>query len=853
MFKKTILLLAIAISLISCRTREAQTDIDLSTGWEFSELGKNNWLPATVPGSVHTDLLHHGLIPNPMVAYNEDSLRRLEGLDWEYRHTFTVEAATLDKVVNELVFDGLDTYAEVYLNDSLVILADNMFVPWQANVQSLLREGENSLRVIFRSAVNRGLQKAAALPYRLQISNENNPDSLKTRPFTRKAPFHFGWDWGPRIVTCGIWRPVYLRSYSSFLASDPWFRPDTISSSKAVYTFEVDVKALAKGKASVYISIPEAGVEVKKKFEIAGGDNTLKLPVEIVNPRLWWPNGYGEAWLYKVTIEVTAKGQKQVFNEMLGVRSLRLVQEPDSGGRSFYFEVNGVPVFAKGANYIPSRTVTTEVTDSMYDAVTNDAVLANMNMLRVWGGAIYENDVFYRLCDQKGILVWQDFMFACEMNPGDEAHLANIRKEAEYNVKRLRKFSCMALWAGNNENLRAWHEWGWKEKYPKELSDSLFRVYEAIFHQILPQAVQDFHPGISYWGTSPGSYPGGTVRGDRRSGDEHDWNIWFGRVTPFEDFEANVPRFVSEYGLQSYPEMAAWNEVATPSDLSFGSPFFRYRQRSFMPWIAEGFDGNDMIMGYIRKYLGEPANFESYTYLSQVVQAIGLQMGIDIHRRNRPHTMGSLYWQINDCWPTMSWATVDYYGQWKAAHYAVRSAFAKVAISVKMVPAGMELFLISDSINPIKGELLVRVSGFEGENDTLQTIPVDLPALTSAKLVTIPMPKAAAGCLADIRLESGSKVLASRLATFAYLKDISLPKPSLSYSITADSLPCVVVKSDVYAPYIRLECKQAGRFSDNYFSLAPGTERVIDFVPAKAGVTIRKEDVVVQSMSDFKK
>lgn len=850
--KFTISLLALVLILSSCCNKSAVNQINLNEGWQFTEYGKETWYSATVPGSVHTDLLRHGLIPDPMYRFNEDSLRRLEGLDWEYRRSFSLTKDQLSHGVCELVFDGLDTYAEVYLNDSLVLTADNMFIPRSEEVSSLLRIGENTLRVIFRSAFRRGLEKAAALPYKLQISNENNPDSLKTRPFTRKAPFHFGWDWGPRIVTCGIWRPVYLRMWDVFNVNQAYFRPDTINTKVANYTLQLTVTATEASKCQVQLALPEAGILAKQKFVLAKGENLLELPLTIENPKFWWPRGYGEAYLYKAAIEVESGGSVQKLEDKLGVRRVALIQTPDSIGHSFYFEINGVPVFAKGANYIPSRTITTEVTDSMYNRVINDAVKANMNMLRVWGGAIYENDIFYRLCDEKGIMVWQDFMFACEMNPGDAKHLDNIRKEAEFNVQRLRKHPSLVLWAGNNENLSAWHDWGWKNKYPVELSDSLFRVYEAIFHKILPDAVAKYQPELTYWGTSPGSFPGGTVKTNRRSGDEHDWNIWFGRVTPFENYELNVPRFVSEYGLQSYPELRTWSEVSVPEDVSDESPFFRYRQRSYMPWISEGFDGSDMIREYIRKYLGEPAGFGSYTYLSQVVQAIGLQMGIEIHRRNRPYTMGSLYWQLNDCWPTMSWATVDYYGRWKAAHYAVRKAFATVVISAKNSQKGMEIYVVSDSLSAIKGELIVLQSDFSGNDKTLQSIPLELPALSSVLVTTLPNNSATMARLVDIRLETNGKVLANQLATFGYLKDAKLNKANISLTLSADSVTTLVVKTDVFAPYVRLECIHDGWFSDNYFSLAPGTERIISFMPEKPGTAIRMEDFTAKSFMDFK-
>jgi beta-mannosidase len=469
--------------------------LTLDSGWEFRQAGESGWRTATVPGSVHGDLLQHGLIPDLFYRANEDSIQWIEKADWEYRTRFNPDAAIRNAGYMELDFKGLDTYADVYLNDSLVLQADNMFIAWQVPVSGLLRPGENELRIYFHSPVNRGMEKLRQLPYILKATNEQAPEDQRTNVFTRKAPFHYGWDWGPRLVTSGIWRPVQLRAWSLAAIEDVYIEKISVNPERAEYKAHITVKALQPGEYGARLGVQGLPGEFSTGARLEPGVHVLTVPFAIDNPSLWWSHGLGEPHLYTLDIGLL-DGSKKIDgrSQRIGVRDIQLVQEPDSAGRSFRFELNGVPVFMKGANYIPSHTITPMVTPDVYRRVIADAVAANMNMLRVWGGAIYEEDLFYDLCDENGILVWQDFMFACALMPADEQHWDNIRKEAEYNVRRLRNHPGMALWCGNNENLTAWHHWGWKEAYPDSISQRLWEGYEKIFYQILRQAVADHHP-----------------------------------------------------------------------------------------------------------------------------------------------------------------------------------------------------------------------------------------------------------------------------------------------------------------------------------------------------------------------
>ena len=643
-------MLVSVILLVSCTENKESMNIQLNSDWKFRKAGDATWLAATVPGCVHTDLIDNKAIADPFYQKNELDVKWIETTDWEYETTFDVSGEMADYANIDLQFLGLDTYADVYLNDSLVLKADNMFIAWTIPVKDILKKGSNSMRIYFHSAVNVGMEKLRKVPYTVLATNEIAPENERTNVFTRKAPFHYGWDWGPRLVTCGVWKPVNIIAWDQSRIEDLYVKPVKIETEKATYQAIVEMLADKESNVNLEVWVDDK-LTSKSTADLQSGSSMVEVDFSIDKPELWWTNGLGGHKLYKVEVRMLS-GDKilQSVSKRIGVRTLELVQEKDSVGHSFGFKLNGVPVFMKGANYIPSDIFLTRNTIANYKRVVADAINANMNMFRVWGGAIYESDELYDLLDENGILAWNDFMFACNLQPDDSMHLQNIKKEAEYNVKRLRNHPSVALWCGNNENLIAWNTWGWNKRFSEKDAASMWRVYQDIFYKILPEAVEKYHPEVSYWPSSPQTIDNKVS--DRLSGDEHDWTVWFGNV-PFSSYSQKVARFVSEYGLQSFPEMKTIRAFGSESDLTYRSPVMEHRQRSNMPWIAPGFNGNEMIKSYINRYYKSPENFESFIYLSQVMQAEGVKYAIETHRRNRPHCMGSLYWQINDCWPTM--------------------------------------------------------------------------------------------------------------------------------------------------------------------------------------------------------
>jgi beta-mannosidase len=469
------------------------------TGWQFREAGKDKWYPATVPGCVHTDLLNNKLIDDPFYRDNEQKLQWIGKTDWEYQTTFIIAPDTLARKNLELVFAGLDTYADIFLNNELLLSTDNMFRTWRVDARRLAKAGANNLRVRFRSPINEVLPIMAKMAYELPASNDPGE---KTSPHSRKAPYQYGWDWGPRFVTSGIWRPVSLEAWDEARIGDLHILPKDIRAELANLTAEVEVIAGANTEAAIVIeNLTDKSVVAEQHVNLTPGTNPVALNVAIRHPRLWWPNGLGAHPLYAFQARLMIAGRLiDQKNRRTGLRALELRQQRDDSGKSFTFVINGVPVFAKGANWIPADSFPTRLTKEKYRDLLESARDTNMNMLRVWGGGIYESDDFYDLCDEMGILVWQDFMFGCSMYPGDQKFLDNVRQEAVDNVKRLRNHPSIVIWVGNNEIETAWKHWGWKEKLPASLWDD----YLKLFHGVLPEVCAWLDPLRPYWLSSQG-------------------------------------------------------------------------------------------------------------------------------------------------------------------------------------------------------------------------------------------------------------------------------------------------------------------------------------------------------------
>jgi len=616
-------------------------------------------IQANVPGTGHTDLLAAELIEYPFFRNNSLDLESLEKNSWVYEKSFRLTPEGLSKNV-DLVFEGLDTYADVYLNDQLILSADNMFRTWRIPMNEYGIPGENQLRVEFTSPLIANKKKAADLGYIFPADNDK--DSLKVSPFTRKAAYHFGWDWAPRILTCGIWKPVYLEIWDEMRINDIYIQQIKLTTDTAFLTAWVEVEGdHSVSSFEIFVN------ETKSSFNSIIGKQTLEIPFQIINPKQWWPNGSGDQYLYTIPLRIEQSGRViEAQGVKVGIRTIDLMQEKDSMGTSFYFEVNGIPIFMKGANYVPQDVFLPRVKPIQYRTLLQAAKDANMNMIRVWGGGVYERDLFYDLCDSLGLLVWQDFMFAGTMYPGDQDFTQNVIAEATEQVRRLRNHPCMAIWCGNNEIEVAWNNWGWQEKYgyTEEISEKLWQDYLILFHEVLPDIVSYESPDIDYVATSPMSNWGTPENFNHSS--MHYWGVWHGRDS-LEAYRDNIGRFMVEYGMQSYPEISTIQSFALPEDLDLSSEVIKMRQKSYI--------GNGEILRQIERYYESPKNFEDFIEKSQEVQALAMQIAIEAHMKSEGHCMGSLLWQLNDCYPGPSWSIMDFYGNKKKAYYAVKKGF----------------------------------------------------------------------------------------------------------------------------------------------------------------------------------
>jgi len=803
--------------------------------WDFREAGTDKWFPASVPGNIVSDLKTERKITDLFYGYNDLSVKYLETKDWEYRGRFFVDeksASGNQRLI--LCFNGLDTYASVYLNENLILTSDNMFIGHEIDITSnLIYNQENELQIYFESPIKVEKKRLQQLGYLPLCLNEYAPKPERTRVFSRKAPFHYGWDWGPRFVTSGVWRPVELLVIDEIRLTDVYFKPVTINTKEARYHCICQVQSYTEKPNDIAIKLSINGKQVStNKFEVNKGNNEVVVDLVIDNPELWWCNGYGQPFLYQIRVVAESENDKSEYAHQLGVRTLKLVQQPDADGHSFYFELNGIPVFAKGANYIPPNTLTTETTESDYQTVIDNAVNANMNMLRVWGGAIYEEDRFYELCAENGLMVWQDFMFACDMMPPEEYILDSIKQEAVYNVKRLRNHACLALWCGNNENLMGWGTW-WKDKFPESQHNAMLEAYKKIFHEILPSAVQNNHPEIAYWPSSPASYPGDKYT-SRSSGDEHDWSVWF-MSEPIEHYYTDMPRFVSEYGIQAYPEWDTLLSFAEESELKYKSPLLDHRQRSPMEQFGEGYNGNDHIRHYCDAYLHQPCNFEGHVYYSQVFQTLALKTAIEAHRSHKPYCMGSLYWQINDCWPTISWSTVDYFGRWKPAHYAVKKAFEPVILALQWQDGVLQLYVVSDLPDDFNGNVELYSFSVHAKQQ-IQKIAETEVLVQGSKAGKRQVPEInndkQSGIYAVLKNKNG-KVMATNTILPDKLKNLEIecnPKIQLETRATTENVK-ITILSDVFVKSFGLKSNVEGHFPENYIDLLPGVKHEIEFYP----------------------
>ncbi|CAH0159042.1 glycoside hydrolase family 2 protein [Chryseobacterium sp. Bi04] len=774
--------------------------------WQFKNSKDKNWLPAKVPGTVHLDLMSNKIIQDPFKDENEKKVQWIENEDWDYQTIFRVSPKELEYHNIDLVFNGLDTFSEIYLNGKLLKKTDNMFRKWEIPVKQNLKSGENILQVKFKSAVATGKTLAQKVPFTM-------PES--PRSFVRKAQYQFGWDWGPRLVTAGIWKDVKLAFWNTARLVHVKIEQKSLSDKNADLNIHTLIFADKEGEYTMNINHDANTVHLKK------GQNKISIPYPIQNPRLWQPNGWGEPYLYNIDITLQ-KDSKLLSDETLkiGLRTVELVQEKDGKGKSFYFKVNGNPLYIKGTNWIPADSFSPRITKEKYQKLIRDSKEAHMNMIRIWGGGIYEDDEFYKACDENGILVWQDFMFAGSFYPADAEFLNNVKEEVKDQVNRLQNHPSIALWCGNNEIDEAIVNWGYQKqfKYSKNDSVQVWKDYKKLFHDLIPSTLKENLTADKniYWPSSPSI--GWGHKESLTEGDSHYWGVWWGEQ-PFEIYNEKVGRFMSEYGFQGMPTLETTKSMFSGvPDLNLQNPAIKAHEKHSRGW--------EIINEYMQRDYKIPTDFVKYNYISQLLQARGMQIAIEAHRRARPYNMGTLYWQLNDCWPVVSWSSIDYLGNWKAFHYQAKRSFEPTLISVSETKEAFDIYFVSDLLDDLEIRSGAELMDFEGKVLWSVDTKDQLLANSSKKQLEIKKENFSKFDLSKsvlrIYFVNGS-VQQEKLFFFNKPKDIKLLKPTITVkkiSSTEIELSTDVLAKDVYLI-------GDTHFSDNYFDLLPKTSKRI--------------------------
>ncbi|HEU4741816.1 MAG TPA: glycoside hydrolase family 2 protein [Meiothermus sp.] len=765
------------------------------------------WLPARVPGDVYQTLLEAGKIPDPFYGLNELEVQWVGEADWWYRLDFEVPAELFEAPHLDLCFDGLDTFATVWLNGEEILRSDNMFVPHRVAVRERLRPGKNSLHLLFESALRRGREMEARYGQRRCWNGD------PSRLYVRKAQYHYGWDWGPTLLTAGPWKGICLEAYSARIAD--LHAPVELSDDLGYARISVEA-ALEGGfegsELEIRLLAPNGTVAGQTRV---AAEKVSRGGLEVTHPQLWWPNGYGAQPLYTLEVRLYREGQ-QIARQAtgIGLRRLRVVQEPVEGepGSSFYFEVNNLPIFAGGANWIPDDNLLGRLTPERYRERVRQAALANLVMLRVWGGGIYEDDAFYRVCDELGVLVWQDFMFACGLYPAHREFLEGVRLEAQAQIKRLRHHPSLALWCGNNEDYQIAEAMG---LYGPGKDTAGFEAL-AIYEKLLPEVCGQLDPTRFYW---PGSPYGGESVFESTVGDRHTWEVWHGAMYPYSQYRRFEGRFVSEFGMQAFPSRAVL-EAAIPPPERF--PQSRTVEHHNKAW--SGFpDGHRRLAVYLADTLRTPVDLEGYIYATQFVQAEALGYAYrDFRRRwGRPGGRavgGALVWQLNDCWPVTSWAVIDSAGIPKPAYSVIRRAMAPLVLGLS--PEG-EVWAVNGTPQARTLDLELSAFSLDGERLATERKRVVLEPNATTELGRWELPGQVVGAA---RLLEGEGVVARATRWPEPFKYHRFPDPGLSLEQLGDDEFRLSVQRPAKGVVLEAE---GVRWSDNFLDLLPGDPQTV--------------------------
>ena len=824
--------------------------LSLNGIWRMRRLDETDFRDAAVPGSCMADLLAQGVIPDPFYRENEKIVKHCFDYDYEYRRTFPVSRELLDHDRVTLVFEGLDTLAEVSVNGRFVLKADNMHRTWRVDVKDTLHPGDNEISVTFRSP-NRYIAE------RIAKADVNFPAGgcMAGNNYLRKAHAMFGWDWGPQLPDCGIWRDVYLSAARGPCISD-LYPTQRHENGRVTVNIRVAV-AHRQGKEltlEAALTAPE-GTCFRGQCPVRAGEGPVTLEIPVENPRLWWPNGLGEHPLYELTVTLSA-GTKVADEKRLrlGLRTIRLCQEPDADGKGaeFALEVNGRKFFAAGANYIPEDSFLSRITPERTRKLIASCAWANFNMIRVWGGGYYPPDWFYDACDEYGILVWQDLMFACNVYELDKAFEETTTAEIIDNVRRLRHHASLALWCGNNEM-----EWGWKDWFPI-LTPSVARRndYVVMFEYLYKNLVREYDPATEYWASSPSA--GGRMIGCAttedyspncfHTGDTHFYEVWLNGA-PLEEYRNHRFRFLSEFAFQSLPSLKTLQTVTEEEDRNLFSPVMDARQKNDK--------GSGLILRYLSATYRDPKDFPSLIYVSQLMQARAVSYAVEHMRRNRPYSMGTLYWQLNDVWPGISWSSVDYFGRLKALHYAARHVYAPYTASILDEGSQMSVYLENESRDIRRFRLACGIRDMENRILREEEVTGQIQPFSVEKVFCRDFRTLTEGRERELyftyRLYEDDRLIAVDTAFFTAVKHVSLPRVKIRTAVCETENDFVIrLFSDAFAYKVMLDLKHHDAvFSDNYLTLT-GEDCVVRVSKGALPLTLPdfREELTVFSLRD---
>ncbi|MFZ2657576.1 MAG: glycoside hydrolase family 2 protein [Victivallales bacterium] len=797
--------------------------LNLSGEWKLIRVKTKETVPAQVPGDTHSALLNAGKIPDPYWADNELAVQWVGREDWIYSRKFSVSEGMLSEKSVFLNCDCLDTISDISINGRKAGSTENMFLRYRFEVKKFLKPGENTIEILFHSAENTAVQASKKLKY--PVPHGNNPVQSPNRNLVRKVQCHSGWDWGPCLMVAGIYGDIYLGAYSDARIEHVYCDQ---KHSRGLCEVKVDCEVFSPDGEKTTMKIILGKEEVTKKVQLNPGLNNITGTLTVKNPQLWWPNGFGSQHLYDLSVTVGGSEIKK----KLGLRKIELISEEDKMGLSMSFRVNGAEIFAKGADWIPCDALPQRQTREAIEYLLDSAAKANMNMLRIWGGGQYEHDYFYEMCDEKGIMIWQDFMFACALYPASKEFLDLVRQEAIYQVKRLRDYACIAIWCGNNEDIGALNWF----KESKENRDRYLVDYDRLNEGVLGNIVRELDPNRVFWPSSPCGGPGDysdAFHNDKR-GDMHYWDVWFGGKT-FDNFLKIFPRFCSEFGYQSFPSMDTVRAYAPEKQFNVTSPVMEHHQK------CNG--GNSKIIEMFSRCFRLPEGFENFIFLSQIQQGIAIKTAVEHWRRLRPNCMGTIYWQLNDNWPVCSWASLNYQGSWKLLHYMAKRFYEPVLVSAIQDDDKKQvgIFLTNDTLQSKKAKISIQVRDLTGKVTFEDNITAVAPASSAKQICKYDLSKLTSKLdshFMTLKMDLDGKIFHNE-HFFCVWKKYEFPKPEIKIKTKAVKEGFEVkLETDLPALYVSLSAEGiSGEFDDNCFTLLPKEGKTIIFKPGRTVTT----------------